>query len=256
MTAMEPMKCACGGRAMLESERFFRDGTPHDEHFFVECCACKTRGPMFSTEDRDDADEKAVESWNDFMNWIRPEGIEVIADRIESFDVFGLEESDRGGVEFALGMEAGMKAASNILRESIGRERKEAKAKVLRPCPFCGGEAEIVPGEHRDGECVSYCAHVMCTSCGARTGEVDEHEPREFVQELAAYDWNRRGEGVDVGALSSVADFLDRKAELSSTERFGTSKLSTIDPKVLCLSASIIRRSIGEEAVERSKEGW
>lgn len=251
MTAVEPMKCACGGRAMLESERFFLCGALHEEYFFVECCACKTRGPMFSTEDCDDADEKAVESWNDFMNWIRPEGIEVVADRIESFDVFELEESERRGVEFALGMEAGMKAASNILRESIGRERKESKSKVLRPCPFCGGEAKIVPGEHRDGECVSYCAHVMCKSCGARTGEVDEHEPREFVQELAAYDWNRRGEGVDVDALSSIADFLDRKAELSSVEELGMSKLSTIDPEFLRDSASIIRRSIGKRRVEK-----
>lgn len=67
-------------------------------------------------------------------------------------------------------------------------------AETLNPCPFCGGEAELVTGTHRDGGYVENCAYVRCKRCGARTYEFHECMTAEKVQRYAAEVWNERAE--------------------------------------------------------------
>lgn len=51
----------------------------------------------------------------------------------------------------------------------------------LKPCPFCGSEAEIYVSEQPQ-----YCK-ALCKSCKA--GTTKHHM---FLTEIAAYEWNRR----------------------------------------------------------------
>lgn len=54
------------------------------------------------------------------------------------------------------------------------------KTPELKPCPFCGGEAELLTEEDR------YYSHlVVCTKCGVRT--MGEH-----IKAIAVAYWNRR----------------------------------------------------------------
>lgn len=64
----------------------------------------------------------------------------------------------------------------------------------LSPCPFCGGEAYIVPGVYRDGSYIENCAHVKCTKCGANGDTFSECLPFDVVERMAADAWNRRAE--------------------------------------------------------------
>lgn len=69
----------------------------------------------------------------------------------------------------------------------------------LKPCPFCGGEAYIVPGVYRDGGYIENCAHVKCTKCGANGDTFSECMPFDVVEQVAAEAWNRRAEQTDSG---------------------------------------------------------
>ena len=53
----------------------------------------------------------------------------------------------------------------------------------LRPCPFCGGKAEL--------EDLGWPHHVYCTACGARVTSIlyDEEGDQEAIEK-----WNRRDE--------------------------------------------------------------
>ena len=51
----------------------------------------------------------------------------------------------------------------------------------LKPCPFCGGKAEL--WEYRDLDEVSY--YIGCTTCGAQTKYTDS-------EDLCIEAWNRR----------------------------------------------------------------
>lgn len=57
----------------------------------------------------------------------------------------------------------------------------------LKPCPFCGYEAEISKGRF-DGKDTSY---VMCKKCAAR-GEFFFVSPKYASNERAIKAWNRR----------------------------------------------------------------
>lgn len=57
----------------------------------------------------------------------------------------------------------------------------------LKPCPFCGGDAEISQGRF-DGKDTSY---VMCRKCAAQ-GEFFFVSPKYSSNERAILAWNRR----------------------------------------------------------------
>lgn len=67
-------------------------------------------------------------------------------------------------------------------------------AEMLKPCPFCGGEAKLVTGTRRDGEYVENCAFVRCERCGAKTYELHECMTPYEVQKCATELWNERAE--------------------------------------------------------------
>lgn len=57
----------------------------------------------------------------------------------------------------------------------------------LKPCPFCGGEAESYIG--------NYLAWVMCSKCKTGTKLIQyEAENREDAEQKAAENWNRRAD--------------------------------------------------------------
>lgn len=57
----------------------------------------------------------------------------------------------------------------------------------LKPCPFCGGEAEL----RNEG----YCSFVKCKNCGAEAGLV---RVSSIVNEKSAEAWNRRVDNGEV----------------------------------------------------------
>lgn len=62
----------------------------------------------------------------------------------------------------------------------------------LKPCPFCGCEAEVMHLATRDGEEVGACA--FCRECGAssRSYYTDVCGDEERAIAEAATAWNRR----------------------------------------------------------------
>lgn len=62
---------------------------------------------------------------------------------------------------------------------------------MLKPCPFCGGEARRIANNVRVHGINRRCAWVYCPSCKVRT----THYRRDFdehYQRSAADAWNRR----------------------------------------------------------------
>lgn len=59
----------------------------------------------------------------------------------------------------------------------------------LKPCPFCGGRAELSEGSF-DGKEISY---VMCKNCASQ-GEFFFVSPKYASAERAIEAWNRRAE--------------------------------------------------------------
>ena len=64
----------------------------------------------------------------------------------------------------------------------------------LKPCPFCGGEAEISATGDYDEIVVS----VRCTECTARVRLADDSRDRDFdkLKAEAVAAWNRRAADV------------------------------------------------------------
>lgn len=54
------------------------------------------------------------------------------------------------------------------------------KKAELKPCPFCGGEAELLIDESK-----YYKSAVICTKCYV-------HTPYEHIETIAVSAWNRR----------------------------------------------------------------
>ena len=61
--------------------------------------------------------------------------------------------------------------------------------KELKPCPFCGGEAEIEPYEVRKG----YEASIQCNSCLGRMIIITYDDEKTAVKKVIEA-WNRRAE--------------------------------------------------------------
>ena len=55
---------------------------------------------------------------------------------------------------------------------------------ILKPCPFCGGEAEVLTAESMNG---GYLFGIMCNDCRSR-GDVYDTEAE------AIEAWNRRSD--------------------------------------------------------------
>lgn len=58
----------------------------------------------------------------------------------------------------------------------------------LKPCPFCGGKAELKKREYGDNTGFAY---VLCKDCGNKTQEFDKSLDLCAVDE-AIKSWNRR----------------------------------------------------------------
>jgi Lar family restriction alleviation protein len=71
---------------------------------------------------------------------------------------------------------------------------------VLKPCPFCGGDAARVRGFEG--------AFIECPQCGTESGGYD-------TDDAAIAAWNRRaGEADLVGALGGLVHLVSEAAEL------------------------------------------
>ena len=64
----------------------------------------------------------------------------------------------------------------------------------LKPCPFCGGAAQINKHTVNDGQCHFQSGLVYCTICGCRTSEyiIDGYLGVEDTIDDAVQAWNRR----------------------------------------------------------------
>ena len=70
----------------------------------------------------------------------------------------------------------------------------------LKPCPFCGGEAEFV----NTWNCL---CHVICRSCGAEIWGIKKH-PNDFrTRDEVIAAWNNRA--IDRDELLDIAEDLD-----------------------------------------------
>lgn len=80
------------------------------------------------------------------------------------------------------------------VEEKVWKERIKLVNSRLRPCPCCGGKAEVKELFKTDGHCGYNVVYVECSRCGLRTRELDvdgyyggeRHTPEE-----AAELWNR-----------------------------------------------------------------
>lgn len=64
----------------------------------------------------------------------------------------------------------------------------------LRPCPFCGGEAELCKSYGNDGQVHYDTAYVRCTKCHAKTKTVitNGYYGVKTTARDVMNDWNRR----------------------------------------------------------------
>jgi Lar family restriction alleviation protein len=79
-----------------------------------------------------------------------------------------------------------LKAAKNA-RQKVRRLR--GMENELKPCPFCGGEAEhkmYFWGNHTKTHKPIWCYYIFCAECGAMTDNIFKTE------EEAITAWNRR----------------------------------------------------------------
>ena len=67
------------------------------------------------------------------------------------------------------------------------------KETELKPCPFCGGNAEL----YDDTECGGFGLYVkrffvICEECHASGGEANDYVDKGNLKKLAIKRWNRR----------------------------------------------------------------
>ena len=67
--------------------------------------------------------------------------------------------------------------------EKVNAEKVDSEYIPLKPCPFCGGKAEIIVSLDSD----YYKYKVICSMCGIAT-------LREHIKERAISTWNNREE--------------------------------------------------------------
>lgn len=82
----------------------------------------------------------------------------------------------------------------DIMQSKLDRCNERLKEKETKPCPFCGGKAEIIFREFDSPE--DYSFSVECSQCGAE-GEIFDKEHYNYLlkdelKELAINAWNNR----------------------------------------------------------------
>jgi len=79
----------------------------------------------------------------------------------------------------------------------------------LKPCPFCGAEAEIV----RAGDEYEMVVAVNCTECSAHVRETDDSIDRDFdrLEAQAVAAWNKRA--VDLSAILKAGDRMKKELD-------------------------------------------
>ena len=90
----------------------------------------------------------------------------------------------------------------------------QRETKELKPCPFCGSEAEIKKNSSigwffidEDGNFIEGdCGFVFCRNCRIRTEETDEAEAIEA--------WNRRQEMSEITHKPTVSEFKRMAVQL------------------------------------------
>lgn len=69
---------------------------------------------------------------------------------------------------------------------------------ILKPCPFCGGQAEMITIKRKDEKGEYTVKYVKCADCGARSEERTGDRmwlrllSEEEVEEVLSKHWNRR----------------------------------------------------------------
>jgi len=76
--------------------------------------------------------------------------------------------------------------ADQIL-EKVQEDKVKAEMVALKPCPFCGGEAEMKTSKHIPSG-TDYTPRCKNTSCCGRLTK------KYTVEETAVYMWNRRAD--------------------------------------------------------------
>ena len=82
----------------------------------------------------------------------------------------------------------------------------------LKPCPFCGAEAEIITleGETDDQSIGAQCVQCTSSACGAASGLI--YPLMDDVTDLLRERWNKRHNQYD------TADEINRMRELADSE--------------------------------------
>ena len=64
----------------------------------------------------------------------------------------------------------------------------------LRPCPFCGGRAQLNEFRENDGQCHFQSCSICCTVCGCRTSNyiIDGYLGIKHTKDEVIEAWNRR----------------------------------------------------------------
>lgn len=112
----------------------------------------------------------------------------------------------------------------------------------LKPCPFCGGEAEILTAESMRG---GYLFGIMCNDCCSR-GDVYETE----AEAIAA--WNTRYhsefEETVIKAWKEIQNYTERTCE--AVERDGVMRCSECDYPLGIMSVPAFCAGCGAKVVE------
>lgn len=110
----------------------------------------------------------------------------------------GFEDGYKAGYEAAMNEAIDCGTLFDWYISSVENEEPEnAKSEALKPCPFCGGEAEVGLGQERDdyGNCIGSAFYVVsCKACGAEVSNREKQislEPKEMAI-VAQEGWNTR----------------------------------------------------------------
>lgn len=64
----------------------------------------------------------------------------------------------------------------------------------LKPCPFCGGKAEIIINKSKQGQ----TANIYCTKCSCRKTLLRYPNYEGSIEREAIETWNRRADNAEM----------------------------------------------------------